>query len=141
MLSPDSGSKILGSSLLGCGRAPPLPMQNVWLHGNMLAGGQVRTGNGLRSAAGGVDTAWPLVRLVHHAGKLGRSPRPACVCNQEEAAAVWLLVLMQRVTCQTKLLPVFLTKPGTKSKPGENGALLFVYAPVCVSVYFKWRWI
>lgn len=48
----------------------------------------MRTGNGLRSAAGSVDTAWPPALLLHHAGKLGRSPRPARVCSQEEAAAV-----------------------------------------------------
>lgn len=48
----------------------------------------MQTGNGLRSAASSVDTAWPSVLPLHHAGKLGRSPRPARVCNQEEAAAV-----------------------------------------------------
>lgn len=43
-LSPDTGSEILCSCWLGCGQSPPLPMQNLWLHGNTLAGGQVQTG-------------------------------------------------------------------------------------------------
>jgi len=77
--------------------------------------GKCGLANGLRSAAGGVDTTRPPALPLHRlspgcARQLGRSLRPACVCNQEEAVALWRLVLTQRVTCRIKLLPVFLTK-------------------------------
>lgn len=115
MLSPDSGSKILGSCLLGRGWAPPLPMQNLWLHGNMLAGGQVWTGKwaGIccrqrrRDLASGSASAPAEPRPHKEAGQI---PSPSLCMQPREAVAVCLFVLMQRVTYQSVLLPVFLTK-------------------------------
>lgn len=115
MLSPDSGSNILGSCLLGRGWAPPLPMQNLWLHGNMLAGGQVWTGKwaGIccrqrrRDLASGSASAPAEPRPHKEAGQI---PSPSLCMQPREAVAVCLFVLMQRVTYQSVLLPVFLTK-------------------------------